>query len=424
MPRERLEQIQLGHLKRLVGFAQKEVPFWRARAIGSHVESAADLRQALSALPITTRQDLQDHAAGLRAGALPPGHAAASERTSSGSTGMAVTVMSTNVMLGWQDALTLRAYVWAGFDFSRSIAILRRLKAGIGEYPEGVRTPRWDRALVFPFPTGPGFRLTTHRTSLEQQWEWLGRTGPSYLVTYPSIVRGLAQHALETGERPAPLKGILTLGEVVDSDLRDLAAKQLDAPIHDLYSSEEAGCMAIQCPSCRLFHVQGEAMILEILDEKDRPCRSGEMGRVIVTPLFNYATPLIRYDIGDFAEAGSHCACGRGLPVLNRINGRRRNLLKLPDGRLYWPSTGGHRLHRIVPIRQHQFRQIAPNVIEAWLVTDEPISPEQETQLRNIIASNIPVPFEIRILRVPEIPRGSGGKYEEFLSMIGPAPAG
>jgi phenylacetate-CoA ligase len=148
------------------------------------------------------------------------------------------------------------------------------------------------------------------------------------------------------------------------------------------------------------------------------------MGRVIVTPLFNYATPLIRYDIGDFAEAGSHCACGRGLPVLNRINGRRRNLLKLPDGRLYWPSTGGHRLHRIVPIRQHQFRQIAPNVIEAWLVTDEPISPDQETQLRNIIASNIPVPFEIRILRVPEIPRGSGGKYEEFLSMIGPAPAG
>jgi phenylacetate-CoA ligase len=325
-------------------------------------------------------------------------------------------------MLAWQNALTFRAYVWAGYDFARSIAVIRREKEGLAEYPDGVDQPRWDSASVFPFPTGRSFRLTTHRTSLEQQWKWLGRLKPAYLMTYPSIVRALAQHAIETGVRPTRLNGIMTLGEVVDGDLRELAAKHLETPIHDLYSSEEAGCMAIQCPSCRLYHVQSESLILEVLDEKDRPCRSGQMGRVVVTTLFNYATPLIRYDIGDFAEAGSHCACGRGLPLLNRINGRRRNMLKLPDGSLFWPSTGGHRLHRIAPIRQHQFRQIAPTVIEAWLVTDEPISPDQETKLRKIIAENIPMPFEIRIRRMPEIPRGAGGKYEEFLSLIEATP--
>jgi phenylacetate-CoA ligase len=52
----------------------------------------------------------------------------------------------------------------------------------------------------------------------------------------------------------------------------------------------------------------------------------------VVTPLHNFAMPLIRYAIGDYAEAGPPCACGRGLPVLARILGRARNLLTLPHG--------------------------------------------------------------------------------------------
>jgi phenylacetate-CoA ligase len=73
-------------------------------------------------------------------------------------------------------------------------------------------------------------------------------------------------------------------------------------------------------------------VLVEILDAQGRPCRPGEIGRVVATPLHNVAMPLLRYELDDYAEVGQACACGRGLPVIRRILGRRQNMLRLPDG--------------------------------------------------------------------------------------------
>ena len=76
---------------------------------------------------------------------------------------------------------------------------------------------------------------------------------------------------------------------------------------------------------------------MEVLDNHGRPCKEGETGRVVLTDLHNFTMPLIRYEIGDYAEVGPPCACGRGLPVLARILGRSRNMLTLPAGDRIWP---------------------------------------------------------------------------------------
>jgi phenylacetate-CoA ligase len=77
--------------------------------------------------------------------------------------------------------------------------------------------------------------------------------------------------------------------------------------------------MALQCPDHPHYHVLAENCLLELLDAAGRPARAG---RVVVTPLHNFATPLLRYDLGDEAEFGPPCACGRALPVLTRISRR------------------------------------------------------------------------------------------------------
>jgi phenylacetate-CoA ligase len=100
----------------------------------------------------------------------------------------------------------------------------------------------------------------------------------------------------------------------------------------DMYTCQEAGYLALQCPDHPHYHVQSENVLLEVVDDQGLPCAPGEVGRVLVTSLNNFATPLIRYEIGDYAEVGAACSCGRGLPVLKRIMGRYRNLLTLPDG--------------------------------------------------------------------------------------------
>jgi phenylacetate-CoA ligase len=358
---------------------------------------------------------VRDNLALLQAEQLPAGHQLVGERTSSGSTGMVVAVKTTNVWLEWQNALTFRTQLWAGRDLDRPIAVIRRFPTGTAPYPQGLTDGSWAPPFVFPMPTGAAFYLETAGVSLEQQSEWLGRIKPDYLMTYPSIVRALAERAVLHG-RPTPLLGISTVGEVVDPETRELAVRYLDAPIYDIYSSEEAGVIALECPVAPVYHAQAEALVVEILDESGNGCAPGETGRVVVTPLFNYAMPLIRYDIGDFAQAGGLCGCGRGLPALERIMGRRRNMLTLSDGRHFWPSFSARRLQKIVPIREHQFRQTAPDVIEALLVTEAPISEAQEAEMRKIIGDALPAPFDIRIRCLEKIPRPVSGKYEEFVS--------
>jgi phenylacetate-CoA ligase len=417
-PAEKIEHHQLQHLRRLVRIAARETDYWRQRIRPQQIDSCTTLAAALARLPILPRDDLHDDGPSLIARRLPNGHVRAGMQSSSGSTGLTVRVATTNVFLNWQKALSLRCYLWAGFDFSKSMAVIRKQPPGVADYPAGIRKPRWDAAGSVPFPTGPSYLLNTH-PSVEEQWEWLMRVKPDYLFTTPSMTGAFAQYpGRESG---VPLSRILTTGEVVDGELRALVDESLGTTIYDRYSSQEAGCMAIQCPESDGYHVQSEAVILEVLDDKGKPCRPGDIGRVVVTPLLNLATPLLRYELGDFAEVGGPCACGRGLPLLNRVMGRRRNILVAPDGRHYWPTLESFDFFRVAQSRAHQFRQVAPDVVEVWLVVESPRTPAQEAEMRKIVAASLPCHFNIRFRYVDDFPRTASGKHEEFVSLIAPS---
>jgi phenylacetate-CoA ligase len=208
------------------------------------------------------------------------------------------------------------------------------------------------------------------------------------------------------------------VGETVDAELRDAAQRHLGAAIYDRYSSQEAGLIASQCAGNRRYHVQDESVIVEIVREDGAPAGPGETGRVLVTVLQNYGTPLLRYDIGDVAEVGVPCSCGRGLKVINRIVGRQRNLFRLRDGRSFWPSFGVRALSRYMPVRQHQFRQLDYERIEVLVGTPRPPGPEDEARLRADITKRLPAPMQIDFRYVEEIPREDGGKYQEFVCLI------
>jgi phenylacetate-coenzyme A ligase PaaK-like adenylate-forming protein len=86
--------------------------------------------------------------------------------------------------------------------------------------------------------------------------------------------------------------------------------------IADIYSEQEVGYIALQFPDYPYYHVQPENILVEVLDDNGNVCSSGDIGRVVITTLHNFTTPLIRYEIMDYAKVGEPCSCGRGLPVL------------------------------------------------------------------------------------------------------------
>jgi phenylacetate-coenzyme A ligase PaaK-like adenylate-forming protein len=211
---------------------------------------------------------------------------------------------------------------------------------------------------------------------------------------------------------------VRTLGESLDPETRALCREAWGVPLTDMYSAEECGYIALQCPEGEHYHVQSEGVLVEVLDEQGAPCAPGQVGRVALTPLHNFATPLVRYELGDYAEVGEPCACGRGLPVLKRVLGRVRNMLLTADGRRFWPLFGGRGFGDIAPVLQHQAVQKALDLVELRLVVASPLSAEQERRLEERALSRLPPGFRIAFSYPARIERSAGGKYEDFVSEL------
>ena len=414
--RETLEAYQLGHLKTLVRHAAATVPYYAGRLPTDAIEAATTLAQALALIPILPRNALAADPEAFRAATLPSGQRQTGEERSSGSTGQMVRVATTNLHSGWQNALNFRAALWAGRDFTGDIAVVRMISGETAQAPDGASQPHWDAPTVIPVRSGRSHYLNV-AADLDQIRDWLDRVRPHYLMTYPSVLRRLTLHATS---RPTKLRlaGVSTVGETVDPELRALVSARLGVEIHDIYSANEVGMIAIQCPQSTRYHVQSEAVIAELLDAQGRPCPAGGNGRVVVTPLFNFASPLLRYEIGDHAVQAGTCSCGRGLPAWTRVLGRTRNMLAMPDGRLYWPSLSNKLWQKVVPVRKYQLRQIASDRLELLLVTDHDVSEQQRQSIADILIAALPCAYHLEIHILPDIPAGAGGKFEQVVNCI------
>ncbi|MCP3969098.1 MAG: phenylacetate--CoA ligase family protein, partial [Rhodobacteraceae bacterium] len=324
--------------------------------------------------------------------------------------GTPVHAWATDISQLFTTAFTLRDHCWHRRDLSARLAVIHTLA-------DGRTGANWGAGTAGIFQTGPVVTMNI-RNDIATQADWLARQEPVYLLSHPSNIRELARYCLEQEITLPTLGEVVTFGELLVAETRDLARRAWDLEIKDVYSSEESGTMALQCPEREHYHVQAEGYYLEVLHGDGRPCAPGETGQVVVTALHNLAMPLIRYAIGDYAEVGEDCPCGRGLPVLKRILGRSRNMLTLPDGTRHWPSFPTRTWLKIAPIRQLQLEQDRPDHIQVRLVADAPLSTHQQSQLIDVLRESLGYPFNITLELLEQIPRTANAKFEDFISRI------
>ena len=402
-PLERLQMQQLMQFQSLFRHAVTTVPYYRERFSGL---AAATSWEAYRELPVSTRREVQDAGAAMHSEAPPPGHGAVMVTESSGSTGSPLVTRGTAwTQLLWQGFL-LRDHLWHRRDFSGKLVAIRSKTSE-------QRLPGWGPATA-AFATGPSV-VRGVSPDLDEQLRWLVAENPDYLLSLATNLQALAARSLELGIRLPRLKQARTYAESLRPEARDIVRKAWGVEIADSYSAEELGYLALQCPECEHFHVQSENVILEVLSESGRPCEPGEVGQVTVSTLHNFAMPLLRYASGDFAEAGEPCACGRGLPVLRRIIGRQRNMLLRPDGGRYWPSFASQVWRELAPVTQFQVVQTARDALEFRIVSPRELTPDEGGRLIAALHDALGFTYRTTLLRLTEIPRARGGKYEDFI---------
>jgi phenylacetate-CoA ligase len=404
---ERLRAYQLLQLSTLIGHAAEHVPFYKDRLKDLAGLDAGGLSDEMfNALPILTRTEAVQAGDALASRAPPKGHGTPRMLTTSGSSGTPFKFSRTQLDGLVAAALVQRGHLWHRRDMTLAHVTIARPDAG----GAGQRDA-WSQFM----PTGPAHLLDLARPA-DALLSEIVALAPGYLSVWPSLLAEMLRLSAETGARPEGLQQVLTYGETVPPGLAALCEQVWGAALVDAYSCEEIGGLALQCPHGNM-HIQSEHALVEVLDDANRPCAVGETGRVVATNLHNFATPTIRMELGDLATVGVPCPCGRGLPVLARIDGRVRDLLTLPDGRRIMPSFDEARISAAAPsLRQFQLAQLADGRIEARIVAAAPLSPSEEAALAQAFNNGFGHWFDITFRSVNAIDRAPGGKTRRWVA--------
>ncbi len=415
---QHLQQKQFDQLTLLAAHAYQHSPFFRLRLEQAGLSPQHTwTAESFATIPLLTRAELMQQFEQINCRNLPNKHGAVHTIQTSGSTGQVVTVLRSEVtQLIWL-ALAMREHLWHQRDFSATLAVIKAKTPTLDDPLEAARIG-WGHPATLLFDTGPSYAQPL-ALDVAQQAAWLARIDPRYLLTYPSNLAALLDLYESGTSLPPALRQVRTIGETLHPALRQRCQQLGAIEIVDMYSSQEVGLIALQCPVSGLYHVQSESLLVEVLDEAGRPCKPGEVGRVVITDLHNFATPLIRYEIRDYAEVGPICPCGRGLPTLSRILGRRRNMVVLPDGSKHWPLIGAYHFREVADIRQYQAIQHSLNEVEIRLVVSTALSAAQEGKLSAMIHDALGHAFTLRFNYFDqELPKTRGGKFEEFISLV------
>ncbi len=419
LPPHEIEALQFRSLAVVLGHACQTVPYYRDRpAYRRLLEGGVVDADGWRRLPVLSREDLQNAGPAAASTAVPQDHLPVMELLTSGSTGRPVRCLTTRVTNLFWHTITLRDHVWHDRDSTRKLVAIRA--EGNETIPPGGKTlSGWGSAIEAVFPNGACAMLGSSN-DIAHQARWLVDQDPAYLLSLPSNLVALARHFLATGTRLPGLRGITTYGETVGTDVRAACRAAWGVEVSDIYSSQEVGYIAVQCPLTEVLHVQSESVYVEILDDDDRPCAPGEAGRVVVSTLHNYAMPLLRYEVGDVAQYGpAGCACGRTLPSLERVVGRRRNMLQLPTGERMWPRLPARQWSPAAPsIRQLQVVQDRLDHLEARIVATRPLTAEEESAFVAVLCSLLGYPFEVSLTYLDRVDRSRERKFEDFVSRL------
>ncbi len=401
-----LEQLQWRQLRRLLRHAYDRVPYYR-RLFDSAGLTPDDVRglEDLSLIPITTRDALQQAPLpDLLARGVDPARCV--ERRTRGTTGSPLAVYLSSRQKEAQDMVQARALLANGLKLRDRRAVFVA-PWQIPQRPYAFQRLGIWRKVYFSIFEG-----------VREQLQRLEQIEPDSIYGTPAILRALALEKLDGGSARLAPRTIFSTADLLDGPTRKLIETSFGVPAVDLYGSLELGYLAWQCPEERSHHLNVESTVMELLRE-GRPAPSGVTGEVVCTSLHAYAMPLIRYQLGDLvAASGDRCPCGRGLPLIELIEGRSNDAFLLP-GRVVTPQALTEALLAVGgAIRQFRLVQHDATHVELSIVKQSGYTERTQAEIERSLSQLLGHDVAVAIHEVASIAPNPSGKRAAIISHV------
>lgn len=413
-PRTELHAQHLIMLERLCRHARDTTDFYADR-LRPLFGAADDIRwEAWNDIPPLSRTDLLQEFDALKSKKVPDNFGGLVLKKSSGSTGQPVQALWTDTQNLATQCVIRRLHRWHAIDPGELLLRFSPapLSAGMAETEESY----WG--AVYKALNQPG-RLVNINTHLPTQHvvERLEALKPRHIIARPREMLAVANVYRDRRTRPNfHLKSLRAYGElrtsIIDKQLKDMFGVR---PISN-YTSEEVGHIAMECPNCWQYHVVDEMVRVDVVDDRLRPVDAGNVGRILTTPLYSYAMPLLRYELGDDVRLAQR-ACQRSQSVdLSEVIGRHGDLFHHPDGGRFRPTNA--MLTKVglslAALGIQMVQQKATSFVIRYQASSAPSKPALKaavSEIREAFGFDI----TLRLERVFEIPTKSNGKRQDFV---------
>lgn len=230
---------------------------------------------------------------------------------------------------------------------------------------------------------------------------------------YASTYEHLVNYISNQGDSPDMFKNLECLisgSEVLTMDMKKKIKETIGCKVIDRYSNEENGFLAQSGDSSDEFNVNIASFKIEILAlDSNNPVNIGELGRIVVTDLYSFAVPLIRYDTGDLAIKLDEV--DGWTTKIKSVQGRRVDLIYDTKGNPLTPHTWSVYMWKFINLKQYQFVQNNKNDYE--LNINDPDNSYTDEELVVHLKSVLCEDANIDVHRVQGIPHLKSGKFKK-----------
>jgi len=402
------EYWQQAQLRNLLKHVSQRSAFWK-KQIGEKRPADVDL----SLLPILTRSDVRNQVAAEGSLLRPADGIPIRPHATSGSTGTPVQFFYSAANGQYNSIRSTAQFFMEGLDISYNRT---RIKPATGPVKNGFsveESPSYMGPLAPLFKSGANKHIEYLNPDFKKLLGELKKNDIGYLVCAPRLIESMFSMFDPIFLKQANTKMWLSLAQGVSGDMAEKFAN-LGIPIRANYSSEEVGPIGYECAtSSGHYHVATSNVIVEVVDAS-YDIDGVKFGKVLVTHLHSYATPFIRYDLGDLACLGKSCPCGHQGPTIHNLHGKIGSIVKHRDGRISPFRIRGTELTSLVKFTEYRIRQTGFETLVVEIGGRSELSDDETGAVSKFLKDRVGQEFEVTIKACPQIDWGDNRKRDAY----------
>lgn len=417
LSREALDALQQKKLLRLLEYASVNVPYYQRlfKEVNFKPRDILTDPESFQKIPILTKAIIGENFEDLLTTETQR-RKQMTRLTTGGSTGQPLVFMQDNNFRDFVTADIHRHLGWAGWQLGQVHAYIWGTNFEVAS-SQSFRTRLMDWTLN-RFVTNAYVLSDESMSAFVAQ---IRQKRPGIIFCYPSSLYRFAEFCLQKGLDDIKFEALFSSAEVLYPAQREFIEKVFGGKMFNRYGTRELGGLSCECEAHTGLHASIDNNNIEITQslEGNKPVLAGEMGHVIVTNLNNLGMPFIRYSVGDMGtwSTDDSCPCGRELPIMELVQGRRIDMFKTRDGRSVWGGFASP-LFGIKGVARFQLIQKTLDDVVVRIVKDRDFDGNGLTQIERTIKIALGEQVSVKFEFPDEIKVHDSGKYRYAISEL------